>query len=203
MRSAMTVLTIGLVYSLWGAPQPAAKEPAGWEDLMANNLKGWSRAGAGKSPWRMTADNILICAPANDLYVPERLFANGTLKFEYRFRPTGEKTGYKAAVYVRRSPEAAGARIDLGENCGGITNKFISSGDREKTVEELPTESHALPIGEWNTIEIDLQGRSVTVRVNGKPTTSIDQGDRDTGLIAFAVEGREIEFRRIVWKESK
>ena len=149
------------------------------------------RTGTGTSPWRLTTGDTLLCdAGATEQFIPERLFVDGTLTFDYRFLPDRQKTGYRGAVYVRRSQEGQGVRIDLGEAvCGTLTATVTGSSDREKKIEDRPAKRVANPVGEWNTVEIICEGKSVTVKVNGKPASSLNQGHR-TGLIALAAEDR-------------
>ncbi len=201
MRAFLTVFAIGLIASLLGSP--AASQSRDWNDLLAKQMKDWSRTGSGKSPWRMTTDNTLVCSTVPDQYVAEREFRNGTLKLEYRFRRTGSTTGFAAALYVRRTIDGDGVRIDLGDKCGTITAKFNGASDRDKAVSLKPTETLARPIGDWNTIEIGLDGRSVTLRINDKKALTYDQSDAEAPLIALSAEGSEIEFRRVYWKDAR
>ncbi|HVK07607.1 MAG TPA: DUF1080 domain-containing protein [Gemmataceae bacterium] len=203
MRTVLFVAVVGLAASLFGMPA-ASQDAAGGEDLFGRGLKDWTRTGSGPTPWLLTADNVLVCgAGGSEQIAPERVFGNGTLTFDYRFRVTGGAAGRRAALYVRRSPEGKGVRLDLGDDCGKLTATFTGSSDREKTVESRPGQTVAMPIGDWNTVEVVLDGRSVMVKVNGKPASSVDQADPETGLIAIAAEGSETEFRRMYWREGK
>src|SRR3954452_19940653 len=98
MRNLLVVLAIGLMAALLSSPPAISQDTDGWSDLLGQNLKDWTRLGDGKNPWRLSSDRILSCGKATDAYAPDNEVADGTLKFEYRFKPTGEKTGYKAAV---------------------------------------------------------------------------------------------------------
>ncbi len=93
MRTLLTTLAIGLAAAVLATPPAASEEKSDGTDLLARGLKGWMRGGDGKSPWRVTADDTLVSAPASDILIPDREFADGTLSFEYRFRPTDKKTG--------------------------------------------------------------------------------------------------------------
>src|SRR5215212_60034 len=154
MRTLLFVAAVGLVAGLFGMPA-ASQDTAGGTDLFVRNMKDWSRTGTGPNPWRLTTGDTLICdAKVPEKYIPERLFANGTLTFEYRFLPTREKAGYRGGLYVRRGQEGQGVRIDLGDDCGTLTATTFGSSDRQKNVEDRPTTRVARPIGDWNAIEV-------------------------------------------------
>src|SRR5262249_48300097 len=126
---------------------------------------------------------------------------DGTLTFEYRFTPTEEKTGYNAAVSIRRSAESSGCKVALGDDCGALSVSFVSASDREKTVQTKPADKFAKPIGDWNTVEIKTIGRSVEVIINGRTTASFDNAN-ERGLIGLHAEGSAIEFREVIWREA-
>ena len=203
MRTMFTTLAIGLTAALMNGPHAASQEAAQWEDLFGQDLKDWSRSGSGKSPWRITTDRTLYCSGATELYIPERDFADGTLKFEFRFRLTDKKTGYQAAVWARRTIGGTGYKISLGDDCGKLSAIFEAGSDRQKTFEQKPETSPAKKIGEWNEVELILKDRRVQVRVNGKEITGFGNCDTDRGLFALEAEGSEVEFRSVKWKEAK
>jgi hypothetical protein len=206
MRTLLTILAIGLVTSLLGAP-PAASQPQGpvWQDLFANDLRDWSRSGTGPTPWRMSAQHTLVCAATSELYVPEWEFGDGTLRVEYRFilDPARKiSTAPRAGLLVRRTLDQPGCHVALGKDCGTTSAALFTSSDREKVIENKAPIGLASPVGDWNVVELHLSGRSVLVTVNGKEAASFDACDVDRGLIALEVDGTEIEFRSVWWKEA-
>src|SRR5215217_4274696 len=155
MRSLITVLAIGFVTSLLGGLPAASQEKAEWADLLARDCKDWSRDGGGPSPWRLAADRTLTCAGAADVVGPDRTFGDGTLRFEYRFRPTtgGEKKGYKAGLYVRGRGNASWCRLGLGDDCGALTGSFVGSSDRQQTLDLPGPAGLAREPGYWNLVK--------------------------------------------------
>src|SRR5262245_24642079 len=113
MRTLLLVPAIGLVAALLADPPAASQDPTTSTDLLARDLRDWTRLGAGPNPWRVTTDRTLVCAAATDAYTPEREFGDGTFRFEYRFRPVEGKSSYKASLSVRRRLEGTGCRIAL------------------------------------------------------------------------------------------
>lgn len=200
MRTILIALSIGLLASLVPGPQVACQD-RGAIDLLGRNMKDWSRLGTGRNPWKLTASNTLYVERANDIYVAEQNFGDGTLTFEYRFTPTEEKTGYNAAVSIRRSAESSGCKVALGDDCGALSVSFVSASDREKSVQTKPADNFAKPIGDWNTVEIKTIGRSVEVIINGRTTASFDNAN-ERGLIGLHAEGSAIEFREVIWREA-
>ena len=197
------VPAVGLLAALVVSPRAASQPSSEWKDLLGRNLKDWTRIGNGKNPWQLTADRTLVCGPANDAYAPDNEFYDGTLKFEYRFRPAAGKTGYKAALSARWSQNSAGCKIALGDDCGTITGTFVASSDATKELEIKPREKHGRVPGEWNLVKVQMDGRSVTVNINGKAVGSWERCPENHGLVLFEAEGSEVEFRQIHWKEGK
>jgi Domain of Unknown Function (DUF1080) len=205
LRTPLTVFAVGLVAGLIGSPQVASQDREKWTDLFSRDLRDWTRSGAGKSPWTLTADRVLVCKPTQEMYLPEREFGDGTFQFQYRFLPDVSKpeTVYKAGLSVRRSTDRGGCRISLGENCGSLEATIVASSDREKKIEIKAPPDLSLPAGEWNEIEVRFKGRSVEVLINGKEASSFDRCDLTQGLIALEVEGFEMEFKSVRWKEAR
>ncbi len=202
MRTLTSTLMAGLIVVLVWTPR-ASSDDAEWADLFGRDLRDWTRSGTGSNPWRLTSDQTLICEGASEVYIPEREFFNGTLKFEYRFQPNGEKKGFKAAIWARRTLSGTGCKLALGDDCGTMSATFQGSSDRTKTVEEKPAVNAAKPIGDWNRVRIVLQGRSVTFYVNGKQVAAATQSDSIRGMIALEADQSEVEFRNMLWQEGK
>ena len=200
MRMLLTVALIGLVSALLTDGPVVSQEKLGASDLFGRDLKGWTNLGAGKSPWSFSTDRVLVCEKATAKYAADRELGNGTLHIEWRFRVDPDKKVYKASVSVRNSPGASGCKVALGQECGSITASFVANSDRQKTVEEKAPKDHARPIGDWNTLDLKLEGRTVTAYVNGKMTTSFSQCDTELGYAALEAEGSAIEFRHVTWK---
>lgn len=59
------------------------------------------------------------------------------------------------------------------------------------------TDGSEKPLGEWNTMVIEVRGRSVTVWVNGDLVNNGFDSTADHGKIAIQAEGTEVEFRKV------
>jgi hypothetical protein len=128
----------------WSAPIPLISQ---------NDLGGW-RAIQGENQWTV-ADGVLRNAKSGANLVTERAFGDFRLHVEFRY-PKGSNSG----VYLRGRHE-----VQIEDNVGmepdplrfGAVYGFIA-----------PSEMAAKPPGEWQTYDITLVGRMVTVVANGR-----------------------------------
>lgn len=128
----------------WGVPIPLVSQ---------NDLGGW-RAIQGENQWTV-ADGVLRNARSGANLVTERAFGDFRLHIEFRY-PKGSNSG----VYLRGRHE-----VQIEDNVGtdpdlvrfGAVYGFIA-----------PSEMAAKPPGEWQTYDITLVGRMVTVVANGR-----------------------------------
>jgi Domain of Unknown Function (DUF1080) len=78
---------------------------------------------------------------------------------------------------------------DPGQKWGG------AEGDARRVLNL--TDGSEKPLGEWNTMKIEVRGRSITVWVNGDLVNNGVNASVDHGKIAVQAEGAEVEFRRL------
>lgn len=60
------------------------------------------------------------------------------------------------------------------------------------------TDNSEKPVGEWNTMQIEANGRTIKVWVNGDLVNDGFDATADHGQIALQSEGSEVEFRQLV-----
>jgi len=60
------------------------------------------------------------------------------------------------------------------------------------------TDGSEKPLGQWNTMAIEVRGRGIKVWVNGTLVNDGFDATADSGKIAIQAEGTEVEFRRVV-----
>jgi Domain of Unknown Function (DUF1080) len=128
----------------WGAPIPL---------LNQSDLTGW-RAVGGENQWTVS-DGVLRSPKSGANLVTDRTFGDFRLHIEFRY-PKGSNSG----VYLRGRHEVQiednfGAEPDLVRF--GAVYGFIA-----------PSEMAARAPGEWQTFDITLVGRMVTVVANGR-----------------------------------
>ncbi len=161
-------------------PLPAAEAPVWGEPIELFNgadLTGWKpRHTDAPNFWR--ADNgVLVNEDAGTDLITEASFEDFRLHIEVRV-PTGSNSG----IYLRGRYEVQ-VQDDHGKepharHMGGIYGQVT------------PTSNAALPAGEWQTLDITLLGRWVTVVLNGE--TIIDHQEIP-GITGGALDSNEFE----------
>jgi hypothetical protein len=143
--------------------------------LSANALTGW-HAVAGENQW-IVRDGILSSPKSGANLVTDRKFDDFKLHIEFRY-PKGSNSG----VYLRGRHE-----LQIEDNFGSEP-----ASDRFGGIYGFiaPSEMAARPPGEWQTYDITLVGRMITVVANGK---SIIVDREIPGITGGALDSREGE----------
>lgn len=173
----------------WKASKPVrlfnGKDTAGWNSLTPDKPLGWTVEGG-----------ILTSTGGASNLVTAQKFWNYTLHVEFRLgKGSNSGLGLRARYEVQ-------ILDDYGKPANTHGNGALYS-------RILPSENASKPAGEWQTYDIRLVGRQVTVVLNGK--TIINRGVIE-GLTAIAADANEgqpgplilqgdhgpVEFRTIV-----
>ena len=176
------------------------------------DLAGWTRiprhegAPADQQPGFKVEDGLLISlpdAPEDDLWYTAEKIGNATLRILYKVSDKSANSG----VFIRipYKPKSEDDAINR-----GIEVQIDDSGDDYHCTGVLYSMTQAKarpskPAGEWNTLEITMQGPRTTVKLNGELVTDYDgsapvppkksryepdRGPRpDTGFIAVQHHG--------------
>jgi len=170
----------------WGEPV---------ELFNGKDLTGWTTQGGGQSNWR--AVNGVLTNTANGAnLMTTRTFGDFKLQLEFRYPKNGNSGVYlrgRHEVQIEDSPELD---LPLSVHLGGVYG-FL-----------WPNENAGKGPGEWNTYEITLVGRRVTVVLNGKvviadqiipgPTGgAIDANEGAPGPILLQGDHTAVEFRNV------
>ncbi len=155
MGRALLALAIAALAS---AGEAQFKPGQGWLTLFnGKDLSGWRAVGRYKSEWR--AENGVLANPveSDNLYT-EKEFENFQLHLEFKL-PKGGNSG----VFLRGCKEVQlfdsfGKAKLADDDCGGIFGKVA------------PAVNACKPAGEWNSLDVTLVGRKITVVLNGKTT---------------------------------
>ncbi|MBI3683950.1 MAG: DUF1080 domain-containing protein [Acidobacteria bacterium] len=151
-----------------GRPVPLfnGKDLTGWKGLIANRELGWT-----------VKDGALTNTPKANNLVGEQSFWNFELSVDFRLGP--------------RSNSGLGLRgryeVQILEDYGRPLDKHSNGALYSRIVPGMPASK---PAGEWQTYEIRLVGRELSVVLNGKKI--IDRGVID-GLTAMAIDANEAE----------
>ncbi len=139
------------------------------------DLTGWRAMVPGRELGWTAKDGIMVnVAGANNL-VSEQKFWNFRLLAEYRLGPRSNSGFGLRGRYEVQVMEDAG-RPPSKQSQGSIYSRIP------------PTVNASRPAGEWQSMEVRLVGRTVTVVLNG--TTVVDKGEIE-GLTAMAHDPEE------------
>lgn len=182
--------------SLWRTTDPSWGEQI--ELFDGKDLKGWHTS--GKNQW--IAENGILKSPASGSnIISDQLFNDFKLHIEFRY-PAGSNSGvylrgrYEIQIVDSKGKEAS--RDYLGAVYG-----FIA-----------PHEMLAKDAGEWQSYDITLIGRLITLAVNGKTVIfnqeipgitggALDSREGEPGPIMMQGDHGPIEFRNILITPAK
>ena len=140
------------------------KDLSGWQGVIPGRELGWS-----------VENGVLVHDPPANNLVSEQKFWNFKLHAEYRlFEHSNSGFGLRGRYEVQVFEDYGKPPSKQGH--GAIYYRIV------------PTENASLPIGEWQTMDVTLIGRDVTVVLNGK--TIIDKAEIE-GLTAVATDAHE------------
>jgi hypothetical protein len=194
----------GKTYNWTGKRAPAlkrTKEPVWGEPVKLFNgvdLRGWHAT--GENQW-VVENGILRSKKSGSNLVSDQTFNDFKLHVEFRY-PEGSNSGvYLRGRYEVQISDDQGKDPSKG-NFGGIYG-FLS-----------PSEMAAKKAGEWQTLDITLVGRMVTVVANGKTVISnqeipgitggaLDSNEGEPGPIYFQGDHGPVDFRSVIITPAK
>ncbi|MGN6399182.1 MAG: 3-keto-disaccharide hydrolase [Flavisolibacter sp.] len=184
------------------APSLVRSQPVVWGKQVAlfngKDLKGWHAL--GNNQWQ-AEDGILRSPKSGSNIVTDESFTDFKLHIEFRY-PKGSNSGvYLRGRYEVQIEDSKGhepLRDELGAVYGFIT----------------PTEQVAKAPGEWQSYDITLVGRMITVVANGKTIIcnqaipgvtggALDSKEAEPGPIMLQGDHGPIEFRNIMITKGK
>jgi 3-keto-disaccharide hydrolase len=181
------------------APSLKREKSPQWADPVdlfnGSDLSGWKpRSARAKNGWVVREGALVNAQPGNDL-VTERQFTDFKLHAEFRY-PRGSNSG----VYLRGRYE-----LQIEDNYGDEPdNHKIGSVYGFLT----PSLNAAKKAGEWQTLEVTLVGRQLTVELNdekiidrqsipGITGGALDSHEGEPGPIMLQGDHGVIEFRKV------
>jgi 3-keto-disaccharide hydrolase len=175
---------------VWGAPIPL---------LNQNDLGGWHAVG-GENQW-VVSDGVLRSPKSGANLVSDRAFGDFRLHVEFRY-PKESNSG----VYLRGRHE-----VQIEDNYGLEPTSHRLGGVYGFLT---PSEMAAKPPGEWQTYDITLVGRMVTVVANGKTVIfdrqipgitggALDSNEGAPGPLMLQGDHGPIEYRNITVTPAK
>ena len=164
------------------------------------NLYGWHGSDIRKGEWSVKDGLLTNSKPGSNLITNEK-FLDFKLHAEFRF-PEGSNSG----IYLRGRYE-----VQIADNAG-LEPSDIYFGGIYGFLE--PNENAAKPANEWQTYDITLIGRRVTIVANGKTIISdqtipgitggaLDSREWQPGPIMIQGDHGPVEFRKLTITEVK
>ena len=212
----MSVLPLMLVATLATPPPLHAQEDSEreWTSLFdGKDLDGW-RFHFGKEETKndgtfTVKDGVLICSgkPSGYIYTPKS-YSHYTLQFELAFkRPEGLQSDSAfrgnsgCLIHVAeknslgvwpRSVEVQGMNRQL-----GLILPIPRSLKCTRTFDAEASAKARKPIGEFNKIEIEVQGGDMVIKLNGIVVSTVGDCELTEGSIGFQSEGVETHWKNI------
>jgi len=168
----MRKLAFLLLILSWGTV-PTWAQSGTWKPLFnGKDMNGWEHVGPG----RFVLDHGLLKSEGGMgllWYTKEKI---GNAKIRVVYKLTGKDTNSGVYVRIPEKPTEPWMPVNKGNEI-----QILNSGDDAHCTGVVYSFSRALarpykPVGEWNTMEITLQGPRTIVYLNGVKTTDHTQG---------------------------
>ena len=188
-------------HTFTGTRAPAlrrASAPAWGEPIMLFNgkdLTGWTTQGPNKSQWKVV-DGVLTNAASGANLMTTRTFGDFKLHVEFRYPKNGNSGVYLRGRHEVQVEDSPAGDFPLSVHMGGVYG-FL-----------WPNENASTGPGQWQTYDITLVGRRVTVVLNGRTIISneiipgitggaLDSDEGAPGPILLQGDHLPIEYRNI------
>jgi hypothetical protein len=162
------------------------------------NLDGWHAS--GENQWKAVG-GVLTSERSGSNLITDKVFSDFKLHVEFRY-PKGSNSGvYLRGRYEVQIEDSKGQ--EPGKGLLGAVYGFIA-----------PTDMMAKAAGEWQSFDITLTGRMITLMVNGKTVIcnqeipgitggALNSREAEPGPIMFQGDHGPIEYRNIVITPGK
>ena len=192
---------------LFGAVIVAQAQPQSGSVSLFNgkNLTGWKNNGAEK--W-IVDQGAILCESAANKYgylTTEKTYRDFNLRLKFK----GEAAGNSGVFFHSRitginpdhGPDIEGMQVEVDPSVGKHTGGLYESGGRGWVKMPTPEGEQALKPGEWNDLEVFVQGNHIVTQLNGiKIVDFTDESPKFTdGVIGLQIHtGGSVRMR---WKD--
>ena len=189
-----------LAWSAHRAPSLERRGPVQWGQATTlfngTDLAGWHAVGGGgTNQWKAVA-GVLTNTQRGANLVTDGTYRDFKLHLEFRYPPSGNSGVYLRGRYEAQIEDSTGREASTG-GLGAIYGFLI------------PNENAAKAAGEWQTYDITLIGRMVTVVLNGHQVISranipgitggaLDSDEEKPGPIMLQGDHGPVQYRNIV-----
>lgn len=188
------------------APALVRPDPARWEAPIAlfdgteASLAQWAPHGGGASQWRVV-DGVLVNAASGANLRTTRTFDDFTLHLEFRYPAGGNSGVYLRGRHEVQIEDTPARPVPTPLDVGGVYG-FLA-----------PNAIAATGPGAWQTYDITLVGRRVTVVLNGRVVIAdqlipgitggaLDADEGAPGPILLQGDHTAVEFRNVVLRPA-
>jgi len=192
---------------LFGAVIVAQSSPqSGWVSLFnGKDLTGWKNNGAEK--WIVDQGTILCESAANKYgyLTTEKMYRDFNLRLKFRGEAAGNSGVFVhsriTGINPEHGPDIEGMQVEVDPSVGKHSGGLYESGGRGWVKMPTPEGEQALKPGEWNDLEVSLQGNHIVTQLNGvKIVDFTDEAPKFTdGVIGLQIHtGGGVRMR---WKD--
>lgn len=201
-RIVRTAAAVGML--ILTSPAASAQTDADLEPLFDGTLEGWTNENGAQVA---VADGVLRVEGPRGWLRSNEQYSDFVLRAEFRFVNDDTDSG----IFVRAvgdgtfGPGWPGSsyqvqlRNPIGQSpfppIGGVFRHGLPQG--ETRFAPADAERLSLGTGAWQTLEIEVAGRMLTVKLNGEPLTEALEIENRSGHIGIQAERGAIEFRAI------
>jgi hypothetical protein len=170
----------------WGAPIVL---------FNGKDLAGWTTQGGRKNQWKVVSGVLTSPVPGANLMTTQK-FNDFKLHVEFRYPKEGNSGVYLRGRHEVQVEDSPAGDFPLSVHMGGVYG-FL-----------WPNENASTGPGKWQTYDITLVGRRVTVVLNGKTVIAdqiipgitggaLDSAEGEPGPILLQGDHKAIEYRNI------
>jgi hypothetical protein len=192
LTTAVVLLAAGLV-AIDLAPRAAGQTGPGWVTLTDGKTMGdWTST--GEANWRVEDGAIVADKGKGGHLVSKNSYKNFQVYAEF-----WADENANSGIFIRcKDPAAIGARTCYEVNIfDKRSDPSYGTGAITRYAEVNPMPKAA---GKWNTFEITMKGRQLTVMLNGQKTAELRNGMFQEGPIALQHGAGVIKFRKVAIK---
>lgn len=210
-------LPLLLLLVIFAAAARAEDKEEGFVSLFdGKTLQGWQGSVDGYA----VEDGAIYCKPKGGGFLyTDKEYADFHLKLEFKLTPNANN-GIGIRTPMSGDPAYVGMELQVLDDSGS-DYKNLKEYQYHGSIYGVVAckRGHQKPVGEWNTQEVIVKGKQVTVKLNGvtivdadiekaSDPKTVDGGNhpglkRDKGFICFCGHGSRVDFRNLRIKELK
>lgn len=221
MRLTTLCSTTLLTFALAAPALAQAPEPGFTSLFDGKTLNGWEVV-RPRGDGYAVKDGVIYCAKGGGgNLLSTREYANFVLRFEFKMPPEGSNNGLGIRTPKEGDAAYQGIELQIIDEAAALSGKWGKLKDTQyhgSVYDVIPAKRGAMkPAGQWNQQEVTVNGRQITVVLNGQTILDANLDTvkdpevlkkhpglaRTSGHIGFLGHNDYIEFRNIRIKELK